>query len=162
VNEALARRAAELLRNCRVAALGTLQSGAPSVSMVPYAIIDDPLTFVVMVSALAAHTREMREDPRVALMIMEPESRATLAHALARVAMPGIAEAVSPGHARFGPARAMYVARFPEMGSLFELGDFALFAIAPGPLRVVAGFAEAGTLAPDDIVRGLRREREKR
>ena len=74
MNEPSASRAAELLRVCKVAALGTLHHGAPSVSMVPYAIIEDPFAFVVLVSALSAHTNEMLGDPNVALMIMEPET----------------------------------------------------------------------------------------
>ncbi len=162
MKDALAHRAAELIRSCRVAALRTLRDGAPSVSMVPYALIDDPLMFVVLVSALASHTRDMSEDPRVALLIVEPESPIRLAHTLARVAMPGTARALSRSDARIAPARAAYVARFPEMAGLFELVDFALFGIAPGALRVVGGFAEAATVAPAAIVRALRRERERR
>ncbi len=106
MKEPSAARAAELLRRCKVAALGTVHHGAPSVSMVPYAIIEDPLAFVVLVSTLSAHTKEMLEDPNVALMIMEPETGTKPPHTLARVSMQGRAEPISQGDPRFGAARA--------------------------------------------------------
>ena len=97
MKEPSAGLAAELVRRCKVAALGTLHHGAPSVSMVPYAIIEDPLAFVVLVSALSAHTKEMLGDPNVALMIMEPETDTKPPHTLARVSMQGKAEPIYSG-----------------------------------------------------------------
>jgi heme iron utilization protein len=155
--EELVRRAAELLLGCRIAALGTLDEAAPSVSMVPYAILDDPLMFIVLTSELAAHTRQMLENPRVALMIVEPEKPAKLPHALARITTHGMAEALPDDHPRFTSARAAYVARFPDMAGLFELGDFSLFTIRPAAMRFVGGFAQATTISSDRIARSVRR-----
>ena len=148
--------AAELVRRCKVAALGTLHHGAPSVSMVPYAIIEDPFAFVVLVSALSAHTKEMLGDPNVALMIMEPESDTKPPHTLARVSMQGRAEPISQDDPRFGAARAAYTARFPDMVGLFELGDVTLFAIAPAAVRIIAGFAQAASITPASMARSVR------
>ena len=156
VKEQAAGRAAELVRRCKVAALGTLHHGAPSVSMVPYAIIEDPFAFVVLVSALSAHTKEMLRDPNVALMIMEPETDMKPPHTLARMSMQGRAEPLSQDHSRFGAARAAYSARFPDMVGLFELGDFMLFAIAPATVRVIAGFAQAASITPASIACSVR------
>ena len=156
LKEPSASRAAELVRGCKVAALGTFHHGGPSVSMVPYAIIEDPLAFVVLVSALSAHTKEMLDDPNVALMIMEPETGTKPPHALARVCMQGRAEPLSQDHSRFGAARAVYTARFPDMVGLFELGDFTLFAIAPATVRVIAGFAQAASITPASFARSMR------
>jgi heme oxygenase (biliverdin-IX-beta and delta-forming) len=156
VKEPSARLAAELVRRCKVAALGTLHDGAPGVSMVPYSIIEDPFAFVVLVSALSAHTKEMLGDPNVALMIMEPETDSKPPHTLARACMQGRAEPLSQNHSRFGAARAAYSARFPDMVGLFELGDFMLFAIAPATVRVIAGFAQAASITPASIARSVR------
>jgi putative heme iron utilization protein len=156
VKEPSAARAAELLRRCKVAALGTLQHGAPSVSMVPYAIIADPLALVVLVSALSAHTKAMLGDPNVGLMIMEPETDMKPPHTLARVSVQGRAEPIGQNDSRFGAARAAYSARFPDMVGLFELGDFTLFAIAPAAVRVIAGFAQAASITPASIARSVR------
>jgi putative heme iron utilization protein len=157
VKEPFAGRAAELIHRCKVAALGTLHHGAPSVSMIPYAIIDDPFAFVVLVSALSAHTKEMLGDSRVALMIMEPEAATKPPHTLARVSMQGRAEPISQDDPLFGAARAAYTARFPDMVGLFELGDFTLFAIGPTTLRVIAGFAQAASITPASLARSMRR-----
>jgi putative heme iron utilization protein len=156
VKEPSADRAAELVRRCKVAALGTLHHGAPSVSMVPYAIIEDPFAFVVLVSALSAHTKAMRGGPDVALMIMEPECDTKPPHTLARVSMQGRAEPISQADPRFGAARAAYSARFPDMVGLFELSDFTLFAIAPTAVRVIAGFAQAASITPALFARSVR------
>ena len=156
MKEPSAARAAGLVRGCKVAALGTLQHAVASVSMVPYAIIEDPFAFVVLVSALSAHTKAMLGDPNVALMIMEPESDTKPPHTLARVSMQGRAEPISQDDPRFDAARAAYSARFPDMVGLFALGDFNLFAIAPAAVRVIAGFAQAASITPASFARSVR------
>jgi len=148
-------RAAELVRRCRVAGLGTLRGKAPSVSMVPYAIIGEPFAFIVLVSTLSAHTREMLADGHVSLMIMEPESGTRMPHTLARVSMQARAEPIAPDDPRHGVAHAAYSARFPDMTGLFDLGDFTLFAIVPAEVRVVAGFAQAASITPESLARSL-------
>ena len=156
VKEQSADRAAELVRRCKVAALGTLHNGAPGVSMVPYAIAQDPFAFIVLVSALSAHTQEMLRAPNVALMIMEPETGTKAPHTLARVSIQGKAEPISEDHLRFGAARAAYRARFQDMVGLFELGDFSLFEITPTAVRVITGFAQAASITPASIARSMR------
>jgi hypothetical protein len=115
--------------------------------MVPYALTLDPFAVIVLVSELAAHTAEMRADPRVAVLIAEPEGAAQ-PHELARVSIQGVAAPLPPDDARSAPARAVYLARFPDMSGLFAFSDFHLFAIAPATVRVVAGFARAASIAP--------------
>ena len=41
------------------------------------------------------------------------------------------------------------------MTQLFALGDFALFAIEPETVRVVAGFAQAATITPARLADAL-------
>lgn len=147
MKDAAAARAAALCLATRTAALATLHDGAPSVSMTPYAVLASPFAFVVHVSGLAAHTRDMVADPRVALLVVQ-EDGAAPAHARARVAMQGIARPLDAGDPRQGPARESYLSRFPDMAGLFELGDFRLFAIEPTSVRVVLGFAQATSLTP--------------
>ncbi|TMH15106.1 MAG: hypothetical protein E6H64_17340 [Betaproteobacteria bacterium] len=147
--------AADLVRRCKFSALGTLHEGAPSVSMVPYAIIKDPFAFVVLVSALSAHTGDMLENPSVALMIVDPESDTKPTHALARVSVQGRAQPIARTDPRYAVARASYLARFADMSGLFELGDFTLVAIDPATVRVIAGFAQAATITPASLAQCL-------
>jgi putative heme iron utilization protein len=150
-----AARAAALLRRCTVASLGTLHEGAPSVTMVPYAFLAEPFAFLVLVSGLSAHTRDMLADPRVGLMVLEPEGGATPSHALARVSIQGTARALDRDDPGYGAAHAAYAARFPDMTGLFGLGDFRLVAVEPRAVRVVLGFAQAASLEPATLGRAL-------
>ena len=71
-----------LVRSRTVAALGTLHAGAPFVSMVPFAVLPAGDAFVIHVSRLAAHTRDMLDDPRVSLLITQAEGEGVPAQAL--------------------------------------------------------------------------------
>jgi putative heme iron utilization protein len=148
MKDAAAARAAALVQRVHTASLGTLHAGAPSVTMVPFALTGSPFAFVVLVSGLASHTRDLLADPRVALLVVEPEGGEAPPHALARVAIQGIAHALDPDDPRYAEARRRYVQRFPDMAGLFDLGDFRLFALEPTAVRVVLGFAQATSLTP--------------
>jgi putative heme iron utilization protein len=144
-----ARHAAGLVRQCRVAALGTLSEGVPAVSQVPFALLPAAdCVFVILVSRLAVHTRAMQEDPRVGLMIAQPDNDHTAAHALARVSIRAEARMIARSHPGYDAAHAAYAARFPDQEFLFDLGDFELFALVPQTVRVVAGFAQAASVTP--------------
>jgi putative heme iron utilization protein len=156
MNERLLVRASELLQTCKVGALATSDRGAPVVSMTPYALDAQRWATLVLVSRLAAHTRNMLADPRVGFMVMQCASESASAHALARLSLQGNAVAIAPKDAGYADARACYTARFPDMRGLFELGDFVLFAIEPVAARMVAGFAEAASISPDLLARRLR------
>ena len=76
----------ELLRTRRTAALGTLDasSGAPSVSMVPFAIDAHERCIVLHLSGLAAHTTNLLADARASLLIAAPEVPGAPVHDLPR------------------------------------------------------------------------------
>lgn len=152
-----ARHAARLVRQCRVGALATLADGTPAVSQAPFALLPvADCVFVLLVSRLAAHTRAMQENPQVGLMIAQPESEHTVAHALARVSFGAEARMIGRSHPDYGGARAAYAARFPDHAFLFELGDFELFALVPRTIRVVAGFAQAASITPAALAQAVR------
>ena len=99
MNAELSVQLAQLLRQRSTAALGTLREGAPFVSMVPYAIAPDGSGFVVHVSRLAAHTRDMLADARVSLLVAEAEGAGKSPLGLMRVSVQGLARRVSVAHA---------------------------------------------------------------
>ena len=142
---------AQLVRARRTAALGTLHDGAPFVSMVPYAIAPDGAGFLIHVSRLAAHTRDMLADARVSLLIAEAEGGGTSPLALPRVSVLGEAQPVSPEAAEQGAYSASYVARFPDSEPMFGFADFSLILIRPVSARFVAGFAQAHSLSGESL-----------
>ncbi|NJD87578.1 MAG: hypothetical protein FIB05_06160 [Betaproteobacteria bacterium] len=150
-----AARLAALVRGRKAAALGPLHAGAPVVSMVPYAVVPGGTAFVIHVSRLAAHTKDMLADPRVSLLVMQPEGEDVDAQALARVSIQGEARELARGSEEEREARGAYLARFPEAAPLTEFGDFSFFAIRPAQARFVAGFAQAMSLGADTLAKSL-------
>lgn len=144
-----------LLRRQPIAALGTLHRGEPAVSMVPFALDESAPAFLIHVSALAAHTRDMHEHPRVSLMVVAPDDGGR-PQARPRLTVQGDAVPLERDSARYAAARALYLQRFAEATDTFALADFSLFAIAPASVRFIAGFAQAMSLTPDLFRRALR------
>ena len=138
MNAELSADLARLLRGRSTAALGTLRAGAPFVSMVPYALAAGG--FVVHVSALAAHTRDMLADARVSLMVAQAEDGASSPLGLMRVSVQGLAQQIPADAQHFAALKAAYLTRFPDAGPMFGFGDFSIFLIRPESARFVAGF----------------------
>lgn len=146
----------ELMASRRTAALGTLHSGAPYVSMVPFVLMGDGSAFVVHVSRLAAHTNDMLADPRVSLLVTGAEQANRSPQAVPRVTILGTARQISGDSPDYLVPRQAYLARFPDAVSIFSLGDFSLFTITPTEVRWVAGFAQARSLSPAAFARAFK------
>jgi heme oxygenase (biliverdin-IX-beta and delta-forming) len=144
----------QLIHGRMIAALGTLHQGAPFVSMVTYAVARDG-SLILHVSRLAAHTRDMLDNPDVSLLITESEASGKMPQALARVTLQGRAEMLDRASEKHTEARDFYLSRFPDAAPLFEFSDFDLFIIKPVSARVIAGFGQAVTLAAEDFATAL-------
>ena len=145
-----------LLHAQTIAALGTLHRGEPYVSMVPFALDDEGPHFLIHVSALAPHTKDMLESPRVSLLIVAPEAAGVAPQARARVTVQGDAEQVADDASSYARAKATYLARFPQAADIFELPDFSIFRIRAVSIRVIGGFAQAASLVGDALTKALR------
>ena len=145
------RAIADLVNTRAVAALGTLQDGAPAVSMVPFVFLSDPGVFVIHVSDLAAHTRNMRSDKRVSLMVMECEAEGKQSTGLPRVMVQGEATEVTGGSGLESTARSAYLRKFPEAEMTVGLEDFSFFTVRPIAARFVGGFARAFSIDVDQL-----------
>jgi len=119
--------------------------------MVPFAVLPGGPGFIIHVSQLAAHTKDMLLHPQVSLLVIAPPSPEITAQAMARVTVQGQAvpyTAATPAHAE---AKAAYLSRFPHSAEMFGFSDFSLFAIVPGSIRFVGGFAQATTISPETL-----------
>src|SRR5690349_22861833 len=92
MDELSERTLAGLIRETRVAALGTLHDGEPNLAMVAYAFADDFSAFYIHVSRLGKHTTDMEADPRVSLLIAETDDGRADPQTLARVSLRGVAQ----------------------------------------------------------------------
>jgi putative heme iron utilization protein len=138
-----------LLENEQVAALGTLHKGEPAVSMVPFALLPRGQGFVIHVSQLATHTKDMLASPAVSLLVLGARAAEVSVRALPRVSIQGTARQCLGTDSAYQEARQVYLARFPDSEELFGFADFSLFVIAVRSARFVAGFAQAMSVTAD-------------
>lgn len=143
---------ARLIRNTRIAALGTLHEGEPNLAMVAYAFAGDFSAFYIHVSRLGKHTRDLEIDPHISLLIAETDDGRPDPQTLARVSLQGVAEILLKDDREYIQIKHLYLVRFPESEALFSLGDFNLWRITPKHGRFVAGFARAFNLVPEALV----------
>jgi heme iron utilization protein len=146
-----AELARELLRKRRVAVLATASArhgGAPYTSLAPFALSasGEPL---LLLSALAQHTRNLATDPRCSLFVHDPAAADADPRTAPRLSIVGRASRVPA--ADEPDARGRYVAAHPEARGLFAL-DFALYSIAVEEAQLVGGFGAAGWLAREALL----------
>ena len=146
----------ELIDAQSVAALGTLHRGEPYVSMVPFAMDEDGPCFLIHVSALAPHTKDMLESARVSLLILAPDSSAASPQARARATVQADAQQLAHDSPQYARAKAAYLARFPQAADIFELPDFSIFRLRPVSVRFIGGFAQAASLVGAALTKALR------
>ncbi len=152
----LTRALRELLARRRTAALGTVDAaGAPFVSLVPFAVDPAAAALIVHVSALAAHSQNLRATPQASLMVADGEVAGEPVHALARVTIEVLASWAEPGSAQAEQCRAVYLARFPQAELMTTLGDFRFVCLSPLGARQVAGFGAARSLGADELAQAI-------
>src|SRR6185312_2537053 len=118
--------------------LSVRRAGTPYGSITPYALGEDGAPLLLL-SGLAAHTHNLRADPRAGLFVGD-RSAAADPQAGARVSLLGRA---APLPANLEPdARARYLARWPQAAQYLALKDFAFWRFDIEEARLVAGFGE--------------------
>jgi putative heme iron utilization protein len=131
-----------LVRGRSLAALGTVFEGGPLVSLVLYASELDLSCLYIHVSRLAQHTRGLLANPRVGLLISEPDRASRNPLTLARVSVQGFAGPLHQGSPAFEHARALYLAAHPTAAINFSSPDFLVVGVRPESARFIAGFGK--------------------
>jgi putative heme iron utilization protein len=144
-----------LIREERVAAIGTLFHGSPLVSMVLFSASDDGSSFDIHVSRLAQHTQGLAEHRNVGLMIADADRASKNPQTLARLSLQGEARLVAHSSPEYEEAKSRYLAKFPNAAINFGLGDFLLVRIDAQSARLVTGFGKIFDLTPDEIKSAL-------
>ena len=147
-SSSLAEQAHTLLAACGSSTLATnLQkhSGYPFASVTPYAL-DKTGRPVFFLSALATHSRNLRNDPRATLLVAEQSDKSPVD--AARVSVVGDVELV-PRDEREAALRE-YVGQHPSAAAWAGFGDFALLRMQIVDIYFIAGFGSMGWVKPDD------------
>ncbi len=138
--------AKKLLREGRSGALATLMAGSgdPYCSLVNVATAPDGAPLLLL-SALALHTKNFLADSRVSLMLDERKDGDPLEGA--RVMLMGTVVATGDD-----AARAAYLRRHPDAEMFAGFADFAFYRMAIARAHLVAGFGRIVDLAAKDML----------
>ncbi len=133
-----------LLQAFQSVILGSVNAeGKPDASYTP-AILDDARNFYVYVSALSAHTANLRDTGHVSVMIIEDESASAQIFARRRLTFDCAVEPIRRHCEEWEARMDAFAQKFgPITGHLRGLADFDLFRLKPGSGRLVTGFGRA-------------------
>ncbi|ADL54575.1 HugZ family pyridoxamine 5'-phosphate oxidase [Gallionella capsiferriformans] len=140
-----AQEARRLLRAHRYGALSTLSkklAGFPFGSITPY-LTDHDGSLIILISALAEHTKNIKQDPRVSLITHNQSSPDIQMQG--RVTATGLAEPIRDHQSIVH----RYLRHFPEADDLLKL-DFAFYRIIPVAIRHIAGVGQIHWINKED------------
>lgn len=139
--------ARDLIASARIAALGVIdpESGFPMVSRI--ALGPGPGDGIFsLVSGLSAHSRALRADPRVSLLLGEAGAKGDpLSHP--RLTLLARAEPVPASEA----LRDQWLADHPKAKLYLDLPDFFFLRFQPVAAALNGGFGRAYRLSPEDL-----------
>jgi heme iron utilization protein len=148
---------AALVRDHRQAVLATLdERGHPYTAMVAYTPEPDFGAVLLHLADLAAHKRHLRADPRVSLLLFQPDNGRTEILQHQRLSLTCRAAIVPKDGPAFSAAREVYLGRFPQHKMMFELGDFDLVRLTVDHGLLNAGFGRAFPVTPADLAAASR------
>ncbi len=133
-----ARAARQLLRAHRYGALSTLSKkfeGHPFGSITPY-LVDHDGSLLILISALAEHTKNILSDPRVSLITHNQEDPHIQTQG--RITVVGTAALETEREL----AGRRYLRYFPEAQTYYDMADFQFYRITPQALRYIGGFGD--------------------
>ena len=143
-----ALEARRLIRAAGAATLATQAAGQPFASLVTPAAAPD-LSPLLWLSTLSEHTRQLRAEPRCALLFTgEPDGPNP--QTTPRATLTGRAEPVEGAEA--AALKARWLARHPYAALYADFADFSLWRVAPGGALLVGGFARAVRLRVADLL----------
>lgn len=152
MNAEQGERVRRLLLEQRWAALATLGAdGKPGVAYVAYVPEQGFDGFLLHISRLAVHTRNLLARPAVALAISETDDGQGDPQLLARISIQGGATEIQRGTPDYVAARKRYLAKLPQAEQLFGFEDFVLVRLRPQQVHYVGGFAQAFRLGPEQL-----------
>lgn len=137
----------EILKTRKAASLGTLLDGKPYVSAVGYIYEPSgdpghPGHIYFLASDLSQHTRNLKKDPAVSMLITSEQSGETPIQEVPRMTLQGRVEAVSSNE-QFQELKARFLELYPRAAVFFQLPDFRFYRMTISELYWIGGFGKA-------------------
>jgi heme iron utilization protein len=144
-----AERARTLLHLGRVGSLSTLsrkRPGFPFGSLMPFAL-DGQGRPIFLISTMAMHTQNLRQDGRASLLVTQPEASGDPLGS-ARVTMVGNVSPITEDE--LGEVRRLYLERHENSKYWVDFDDFSFFAMDVVDLYYVGGFGVMGWITAQE------------
>ena len=140
-----------MLARERTGLLSTLsvkELGWPFGSIAPYAQLESGEP-VILISDIAEHTRNIRRDSRVSLLVQDSSAQAN-PQAGARVTLLGYAVPVPRPYLQH--ARHLYSNRFPDSSDYSSAHDFSLYTLITLQVRYIGGFGDIHWMTGEALI----------
>ena len=141
-----------LLEKNRTLHLATVDNdGIPSASYVPF-VRNKKGSFNIYTSRLSKHTRDLLQNPRASIMLIEDEQDTHQIFARTRVTFSCKAKVIEPTDKCYETILKTMEKRFGNIvETLRGLPNFVLFQLVPESGRFVVGFGQAFDLVGDEL-----------
>lgn len=143
----LALEARQFLRSTRTGILSTFSArfpGYPFGSVAPF-VLDHGGQPVILISAIAEHTRNISANPKVSLLVF---AGAEDLQANARLTLLGEAKEIVKNDADL---RARYLRYLPQAAGYFDMHDFGFYRIKVSQIRYIGGFGKISWMDAEDF-----------
>jgi hypothetical protein len=100
-------------------------------------------TYLLHLSKLSRHTRNLLARPSASLAVSEMDDGTGDPQTLARISLCGTVEAIERETDEYASAKSTYLARLPSALPLFGFADFVLLRFEVDDAHYVGGFARA-------------------
>lgn len=125
--------------------------GNPNVSYAPFVIHNGE--YRVFISTIARHARNLQQNPKVSIMLIEDEDKSRQIFARRRLSFDAAARVIDREDAEWASSIAALKERHGEiMDELVKLKDFHLFSFKPTQGLFVKGFGQAFQVSDEDLV----------
>lgn len=145
-----AQKAFALLSGRSFGVLATMSKkipGYPFASVTPFSV-DSQGSPLFLMSGLAVHTKNILENPKVSLLVFEPEAEQDPLGS-ARMNVMGEVHAVPEDELE--ESRALYLRQHPESSQWMDFGDFGLYRLTVQDVYYIGGFGEMGWVSKADF-----------
>ncbi len=127
------------------------ESGVPNASYAPFAF--DSKAYYILVSDLAAHGKNLKNNRCVSILMIEDESTCKNIFARKRLSFDTTAQLISRNTADWDSGINAMTSRLGDMiNGLSQLGDFNLYRLVPESGRYVKGFGQAFTVSGEEML----------
>ncbi len=137
---------------CRSLMLATVDAdGMPNVSYAPFALGQEG--YYVLISDIARHARNLKQVPKVSLMLIEDEANARQLYARQRLTFDASVRIVERDSEEWRQGIAFLLARHGEIvAGLSKMDDFTLFCLQPQQGLYVKGIGQAFQVSSHDLI----------